>query len=264
MNTADFQKALHGGKRLYGSCVTSPSPVLPAFLKETAVDFVFLDTEHMPLDREKLSFLCRLYKAEGILPLVRILSPDPYLASRAIDAGAAGIIAPYIETAEQVKALRGAVKLRPLKGEKMQRILDGEAMTQEMRDYTADYSNYLLIINIESAAAVRNLDEMLAVPQVDALLIGPHDLSCNLDIPEQYHDPRFLDAVQAIVSKARAKQVGAGMHYAWSVEDEIRFARMGVNLLIHSNDALLFAESMQSYIQAVEEAFHNPCSGICV
>lgn len=255
MTVQEFAKALRTGKHVYGSSVISPSPMWVDFVKTTGMDFVFLDTEHMPYDRGTLSFLCKLYRAAGILPIVRILSPDPYLASRAIDAGAAGIVAPYIETAQQVKALRGAVKLRPLKGAKMQTILDGAPMTQEMADYTADYSDYLLIINIESTAAMENLDEILAVAQVDALLIGPHDLSCNMDLPEHYLDVRFLDAVRSIVEKARAKGVGAGIHYAWGEEQEAAFGEIGMNLFIHSSDALLFAESMQAYIQRMKQRF---------
>jgi len=255
MTTAQFAQALRDGKRVYGTSIISPSPLWPNFVKETGMDFVFLDTEHIPHDRGMLSLLCKLYRAMDILPIVRILSPDPFLASRAIDAGAAGIVAPYIETAEQVKALRGAVKLRPLKGEKMQRILDGEEMTAEMQEYTADYSDYLLIINIESIAAIDALDEILAVPQVDALLIGPHDLSCNMDLPEHYDDPRFTEAVRFITEKARAKKVGAGIHFGWGIEKEIEYGKMGMNFFIHSSDMWQFSESMTAYVKQMKQEF---------
>lgn len=64
--------------------------------------------------------MCNAYRALGIAPIVRIPSPDPYYASMVMDGGANDIIAPYVETVEQVKALSGAVKLRPIKGMRLQ------------------------------------------------------------------------------------------------------------------------------------------------
>merc|ERR1712139_393241 len=71
-----------------------------------------------------------------------------------------------------------------------------------------------LVLNIESRVALDNLEAMLA-PElgVDAILIGPHDLSCNLGIPEQYDHPKFKAAVKAIFAKARAAGVGAMIHH---------------------------------------------------
>jgi 4-hydroxy-2-oxoheptanedioate aldolase len=70
----------------------------------------------------------------------------------------------------------------------------------------------LCSINIESVPAMERLDELLAVPDLDAVLIGPHDLSCSLGIPGRYDDLRFDAAVRAILRRTRAHGVGAGIH----------------------------------------------------
>ena len=94
----------------------------------------------------------------GLPPIVRIPSPDPYEASKVLDAGAAGVMAPYIETVEQVKALRGAVKLRPIKGERLKRMLDGEAVAPKLENYLQRTAGEnILIINVESKPALDNL-----------------------------------------------------------------------------------------------------------
>ena len=111
-----FAERLRRADRLYGTLIVSPSPHWVPVVASLGLDFVFIDTEHIPLDREKLAWMCQAYHAVGLPPIVRITSPDPYEACVALDGGAVGIVAPYVETPEQVRELVGAVKKRPLKG----------------------------------------------------------------------------------------------------------------------------------------------------
>merc|ERR1711953_1477333 len=69
-----------------------------------------------------------------------------------------------------------------------------------------------LVINVESKAAMDNMEAMLAVPGVDGVLVGPHDLSCNLGVPEDFESAIFQGALKTIFGKARAAGVGAGIH----------------------------------------------------
>jgi 4-hydroxy-2-oxoheptanedioate aldolase len=102
----------------------------------------------------------------------------------------------------------------------------------------------LLIVNIESVAAIEALDEILAVPQLDAVLIGPHDLSCSLGVPEQYQHPLFVEAVRTIVMKARAKNIGAGVHNLPTLEQERYWNQAGMNLILHLSDLMLFRQGL--------------------
>src|SRR5688572_3276064 len=196
MTGRDIIKNLHEGRRVYSSAMVSTSPLWPNLVKAAGVDFVFVDTEHTPIDRNTLAWICQTYQALGLPPVVRIPSNDPFEACKALDAGAGGVIGPYVETAEQVRGLVGAVKLRPLKGRRLQEALrDRNTLEPELRDYLEQRNgDKILIANIESVPAIENLDEICAVPGLDAVLIGPHDLSCSLGIPEQYEHPRFNEA----------------------------------------------------------------------
>src|SRR5206468_10866866 len=137
---------------------------------------------HIAIDRKELSWMCQTYAGFGLPPIVRIPAPDPYAATMVLDGGAAGIIAPYSETVEQVKALRGAVKLRPIKGARLEAVLEGRAKFEpDLAAYQQErYEDNLLIINVESRPAIENMDALLAVDGVDGVLIGPHDLSSSL------------------------------------------------------------------------------------
>jgi len=248
MNGRELCEALHSGRRVYGTCILSPSPKWPGAVAGLGVDFVFLDTEHTAQEREKLSWMCQGYRALGIAPIVRVPKPDPFWATMALDGGAAGVIFPYVESPEQVRALVGATKLRPLKGERLAGALDGTAALEpELADYLANRNaGTVAIVNIESTPAIAALDDILAVPGLDAVLIGPHDLSCSLGIPEQYSHPRFDEAVRTIVRKARAAGVGAGIHYWVSIDQEADWARDGLNLIIHSTDVVLLAQAFRA------------------
>lgn len=248
MNGNQLGTALRAGQRVFGTCIISPAPQWPRMIAKTGLDFVFIDTEHIVLDRTQLSWMCQTYAGLGLAPIVRIPAPDPYLACQMVDAGAAGVIAPYVESVSQVRDLRGAVKLRPLKGERLARVLTGdEQLPQSERDYLANYNRgTLCIVNIESVPALNALNEILEVPDVDALLIGPHDLSINLGIPEQYDHPKFEEAVQTIFRKARSAGVGVGMHYSGldGKEKLTKWARSGMNMIIHSSDLTIVGHTL--------------------
>lgn len=240
MTGTELSAALHGGRRVYGTCVISPSPMWPRMIAGTGVDFVFIDTEHVPIERNQLAWMCQTYGALGLPPIVRVPKPDPFLACMALDGGAAGVIFPYVESLEQIRELRGAVKLRPLKGERMQRALAGEALQPELRDYLARWNEgRLMIVNIESVPAMERLDALFDVPDLDAVLVGPHDLSLNMDMPEQYRDPAFDEAILTIIQKARERHIGVGIHYSFGMEEHIAWARAGANFIVHSSDLVL-------------------------
>ena len=256
MDAKEFLDCLKKGKRLYGTAVLSPSPLWPSVVKRAGVDFVFIDTEHTPFDRTVLAQMCHAYKAYGLSPLVRIPSPDPHEARKVLDGGASGILAPYIESPEQVRELVGATKLRPLKGELLREALqDKDSLTPDLKDYLGDYNKEnFLMINIESVPAIERLDRILAEPGLDGVIIGPHDLSISLGLPEQYYNPRFEDAVGEIISKVREKGLGVGIHFSQEAELQIKWAKAGANIIMHSSDIAMFQQRLKEDVTTIRRA----------
>ena len=255
MTGQELNRALHSGRRLYGTMAASTSPRWAPLLAGMPIDFVFIDTEHIAIDRERLSWMCHAFRFAGLPPVVRIPSPDPYLACQAIDGGACGVVAPYIETAEQVRTLVGAVKGRPVKGAKLADELSGRVpFDPALRAYVGKYNeSNSFIANIESVAAIEALDEILAVPGLDAVQIGPHDLSCSLGLPEQYDAPEIEAAFLTIFRKARAAGVGAGIHTWMAVEREAAWCAAGANFIIHSSDLRATSDGLSREINALRQ-----------
>ncbi|MCW5962562.1 MAG: hypothetical protein KIT83_00880 [Bryobacterales bacterium] len=256
MNGRKLRKVMHDGQCVFGTLITTPSPHWPVAVRDTGVDFVFIDTEHIPLERTTLAWMCRTYSALDVAPIVRIPSPDPYAACVALDGGAEGLVAPYVETAEEARLLVGAVRHRPLKGSLLKRIThQGETPEEPLGSYIEERcAGNILLLNIESVPAIESLDAVLAVPGFDGVLIGPHDLSCSLGVPEQYEHPRFLEAVETILRKARSRGYSAGIHYWRGVEPLLHWIRQGANFIVHSADITLFTDAMHRDLKHYREA----------
>ncbi|WAC11615.1 HpcH/HpaI aldolase family protein [Dyadobacter pollutisoli] len=247
---------LKSGRNVYGTCITSTGPMWPATIKKTGVDFVFLDTEHVPLGRPELAVLCQQFRHLGITPIVRIPCPDPFLACQVIDGGAIGVVAPYLESVSQIQELVGATKYRPLKGKVLDGYLTGKIeMPEHIKKYVDKHNaGNICIANIESVPAMDKLDELLSAPGLDAVFIGPHDLSVSLGLPEQYDHPDFEKAVTYIIKTTRAKGLSIGIHFSLEPERQIQWMKVGANIVVHSFDIALFTQRLNEDLNKIRTA----------
>jgi 4-hydroxy-2-oxoheptanedioate aldolase len=255
MDGKELIEALHSGKRIYGTLIISTSPKWIDVVKDLDIDCVFIDTEHIPLEWQKLGWMCQTFRALGLAPIVRIPRADQFEACRVLDVGAVGVMAAYMETVEQVNQLRSAVKLRPLKGKKLEGVLSGKLKLEgALAEHVAQRREGLaLLVNIESVPALEALDDILAVPEVDGLIVGPSDLSCSLGVPQQFDHPLFAEAMQTIIKKARAKNVGVGCHNLPRVDQEIKWGKAGLNLILRRADMTLFQRALNEDLDKIRE-----------
>ena len=258
----EFRNALREGKKVYGTQISSTSPKMFDSVISLGLDFVFFCNEHVQYNPETLSWMCNAFKAAGVNPLVRILEPSPFLATQALDAGACTVLVPYVEEIEDVIALIGAVKYRPLKGKKLMRILHGEEKpSEELKQYLIHNNrNNSLVLNIESEKGVAMMNEYLAIqsldgPAVDGLMIGPHDLSTSYGMQEKYFSKEFLALTEGIIKNARAKGVAVGGHtgYRDSLDLQLEWAKMGATMLLHCSDAFLSANQLNNDLNKIKK-----------
>jgi 4-hydroxy-2-oxoheptanedioate aldolase len=237
MTGKEFIKKLRSGEYLFGTRITSSLPPWTKLPQELNLDFVFIDGEHCSLTSREIALLCQINYSAGIVPMVRIPEPNPIYASLAIDWGALSIVAPYVEDVEQVIKLVGAVKCKPLKGKVLQDGLIYNQWNPKTKEYLEQHNKeHSLIINIESVPALNNMDKLFSVKGLDGVLIGPHDLSISLGIPEQYEHPLFYESIEKIVNTARLHGLGAGIHTRWKVKSDQKWLKIGLNLIVHIED----------------------------
>jgi 2-keto-3-deoxy-L-rhamnonate aldolase RhmA len=253
MNNNNLQEKLKRGENIYGTSIVSTSPIWSDALQGTMLDFVFIDTEHISLARNEIANLCHTYKSIGIAPVVRISNTDAFTACVVKDAGAVGVVVPYVERVEQVRDLVGATKYRPLKGVHLRNLLMGKVeLTDNLKTYLSNYNKgSLSIINIESKAGLSNLNALLNVSGLDGVIIGPHDLSVSMGMPEEYENPEFERAVKEIIHRTRDKGLAVGIHLPENPDLQIKWIKEGVNIVLHSSDLLLFGQKLKEDIAKI-------------
>jgi 4-hydroxy-2-oxoheptanedioate aldolase len=189
----------------------------------------------------------RKLAGNGIVPIVRVPIPASHYVTMALDGGAQGILAPYVERVEQVQECVGAAKLLPLKGEAVTRaIATGEFPSEDTRKHLEQRNrNNFLVIGIESVAAMERLDDLLSVPGVDAAFVGPNDLSIQLGVPADYHHPRYLEAVDHIHATCKAKGVPLVIHF-FTYEMAQPWIERGIHFILFGSDRRGIGDAMKT------------------
>ena len=165
----------------------------------------------------------------------------------AMDAGAQGILAPYCETVEEVTEVVAAAKWRPLKGDAVRRLMEsGEHVSDDTRAYLEERNkNSVAIIGIESVAAVNILPEILSVPGIDGIFVGPNDLSISLGIPDQYDRPEYQNTVKKIIDTAGAKGIAVLVHHQ-TPELSTFWISQGARFILHGGDRRALTEGFRT------------------
>ncbi len=251
MRGSEIRSALAKGEKIFGTMLEGPTNArqLVDYLS-IGLDFVFIDNEHQPLDRDSTSQACHFFRLNGIAPIVRVPIPDLTHAARVIDGGAQGIIAPYVERPDQVWDVICAAKYRPLKGVALDRVRrSGHFPSEETKAYLERLNHdNLVVIMIESVEGIARLDEILSFREVDAILIGPNDLSVSLGVPDRYDDPVFKDAVETIMARALAAGKGFGLHMNEKRHNEY-WVRRGANFTVYARDTFGARDFIESGIR---------------
>ncbi|MEZ0165150.1 HpcH/HpaI aldolase/citrate lyase family protein [Kineococcus sp. LSe6-4] len=206
-----LRSAWTAGRPALGAWLLTADTLVAQTVAGLGFDYVGVDAQHgAATDASTQELVAAL--APRTTPLVRVRQNDAGLIGRALDAGAFGVVVPLVESAEQAAAAVAACRYPPggLRsfGPARARALHGGDYAQR-----ADAA-VCCIPMIETAAGLARVDEVLAVPGVDGVYVGPADLSLSLGLPAllDQDDARFDDALAAVVASARRHGVPAGVH----------------------------------------------------
>ena len=213
----------------------------PRFMKlvaTTGLDFVILEMEHSDFTIGDIGTMCLVAREAGIVPIVRPAGLSPHDYTRPLDAGAMGLLLPNIDTAELLESILQATKFHP----RGRRILnfrgphtDYLRLTEPLAQIEAMNANTLTVAMIESQRGLDNLDAICAVPGLDAIMIGPDDLSQDLGIPGQMTHPRMLAATEHVVATCDRHDIPWGFS-AQDTTAAARWIERGIRWMPFSND----------------------------
>ena len=174
--------------------------------------WAFIDTEHGGFDLETIQDVCRIAAYVNFVPIVRVADLQYSLIARALDCGAGGVIFPRVESVELLEKAVSWTKFPPVgvRGFGLSPFhFDHEPATMpQMIDHVNEHS--MVVLQIETKKALDMREELLAVPGIDAVMIGPADLSISLGVPGQFQHPVMVEAMEAIRDTCERRGVAPG------------------------------------------------------
>lgn len=240
---------LQQGETVYGTLIQhAVTPSIVDFIPDGALDFVIVTAEHNALDIGDFLPLRYALAAKGIACLARTHSrSSPDDVAKVCDSYD-GVVIPYLEDVELCKRLAAAAIYRPLKGEALERVIaEGKWPSEKTRKYVTEEkcADTLFIPMIESVKAVERLDEICAIPGVDALFVGPNDLTTNMGIPNEYDSPELIAMLQKVIDAGDRRHIAAGCWFG-KIDQALRTIRQGARLVVFSNDGSLLKDAMDA------------------
>jgi 2-dehydro-3-deoxyglucarate aldolase len=237
-------KLAKGGYSI-GSWMQIPDASVAEIMGQAGYDWVAVDMEHGSIAVHQLPDLFRALELGGTLPLVRLAQGHPKDCKQALDAGAGGVIVPMVESAELLQNVRDACCWPP-SGTRGVGFSRANLFGKNFDAYTMEAQVPLLVAMIEHTRAVDNLDEILQVKGLDAILIGPYDLSASMGLTARFEAPEFMAAMDRIQTLCNRQQIPCGVHVVMPEPDVLkqRIAE-GYRLIAYSLDSVFLNKSIQ-------------------
>lgn len=215
MHTNRVKQALKAGQMQLGAGFWQlRSAEIPRLLAGAGFDWFFLDTEHGGFDLETVQDLCRVANLSGIAPIVRVGDMEYSLVARALDCGAQGIIFPRVESPELLAQAVSWTKFPPqgVRGYGLSTVQLGYGKVTFPEAIEHTNANTLVVLQIETVRAFEARNELLSIPGIDAVLIGPSDLSISLGLPGDYENVRVMKTMEAIRDSCLEHNIAPGTH----------------------------------------------------
>ncbi len=206
-----IREILKGGKPTIGSWMQLPNASVAEIMGDAGYDWVAIDLEHGAFSLHQLPDMFRALELGGTLPLVRLAQGHIKDCKQALDAGAGGVIVPMVESAEELQMVKDACCWPPA-GTRGVGFSRANLFGKYFQAYQEEAQAPLLVAMIENIKAVDQLDKILQVEGLDAILVGPYDLSASMGVTAQFDAPAFVSAMERILILCRKYGIPGGVH----------------------------------------------------
>lgn len=234
-----------------GAFLSLPSSVSAETAARANFDYICVDNQHGVIDYQMTVVMIQAILLGGGTPVVRVPWNEPGIIGKMLDAGAEGIIVPMVNTREQAQAVVSSCRYAPVGSRSFGPVL---AMPRTKNYVNVANELTTTIPMIETVEALRNLDDILSVPGVDAIYVGPADLSISLGLPPGNNDDRteFTDALTMVVAACKRHGVVPGMHSSGVLAE--RRLEQGFQMLTVSSDLLSMRSAMTAELAVARGA----------
>jgi 2-dehydro-3-deoxyglucarate aldolase/4-hydroxy-2-oxoheptanedioate aldolase len=247
----NLKERITQGEPLIGSLVTMGDADVAEVMARVGFDYLWIETEHAPMGLERAQSL--LQAVGGRCPcLVRIPEKGEVWVKKALDTGCDGIVVPQIRSADEARQIV-AWSLYPPAGQRSVGVSRAHGYGMAFQEYVDRVNDDLVIVlQAEHVEAVQNIESIVEVPGIDAVLVGPFDLSGSLGVLGQTDHPRVLEAIDMIRSHCQAAGMPLGI-FAADTATAKRYLDQGFSLIALSMDAFFLWQSAREALTRVRD-----------
>jgi 2-dehydro-3-deoxyglucarate aldolase len=251
-SSTPFRSRLIQGETLLGTMVTLPTPAVAEILADVGFDWLFVDGEHGPFETGDL--LAVLQAVGHRIPcIVRVPESAEVPIKKALDLGAEGIIVPQVNTAQQAADVVRFARYAP-QGARGVGLARAHGYGRRFREYVeAANERTVVVVQAEHIRAVENIEEIVKVPGVDAVLLGPYDLSASLGKMGQLDDPSVVAAIDRITKVCQAAKMPLG-YFNVTAATVQPFIDRGYTLITAGVDTLLLGHAAGQMLKQLRPA----------
>ena len=249
---ATLRKRLRQGELVLGTILSLNSPDAAEILSGIGFDWIFIDAEHSTLDPHHLQ---AIFQAVGDATpcVVRLPALDEIMVKKTLDAGAAGLIVPQVNNAEEVAQLIKWGRYHPA-GSRGLGFGRAQGYGLKVNEYLeAANESILLSVQAESAEAVKNIEAIVQVEGLDAVLVGPYDLSASLGLPGQVDHPDVKAAIQHVADVCQRAGMPVGI-FGLTAEAVQPYIDQGFRFIVCGVDTVLLGGAARQLLHQLREA----------
>ena len=236
-----MKRKLRDGGAITGAWLSITDPAAAEILGRVGFDFLLLDAEHCPWDLHAMQSAIMALNGTNTVPVVRVPWNDHVRIKQVLDLGAEGILAPMVRTVDECRSLVRSCRYPPL-GARGFGPRRASNYYRNLDDYVAVANEAIFVMpQIEDVATLDALDEFLAVPGIDAVAIGPNDLSGTTGFFRQHRHPANAGAIDTIMARAKAAGIPVCTGVTSKPEEQRDLIARGVLLLTVTTDVELLA-----------------------
>ena len=244
------EKLKNGGLAIGTMISEIRNPNLAWMLVQSGFDYFIIDNEHGAYSPEAVSNIIAAARGAGIAVIVRIPEIRREAIMKPLDSGAAGLLVPMVNTADQAAEIMAYAKYPPMGNR-------GVALSRGHSSYgRPDAAEYLdlanqatfIAVQAESPQAIENLESIAATPGIDSIFVGPADLSVSMGIPGQLTHPREVEAITRVIAVCRQHDVIPGIHMS-NVATLKEWIQKGMRFVSYSSDVDMLARAGQESLK---------------
>lgn len=244
--THEFRQRLKRREKLLGTMVTLASGASAEVLASLGFDWLFVDAEHGPLDTRELIEILQAVGDKAAC-IVRVPQAAELPIKKALDLGAHGIIVPQVNTAEQAADVVRWARYAP-EGARGVGLSRAHGYGLKFREYLSTANRDIaVVVQAEHVRAVENIEAIVRVPGVDAVLLGPYDLSASLGLMGQIDDPAVVAAIGRVTDACRSADMPLG-YFGVTAAAVRPYVERGYTLIVAGVDTLYLANGAKALL----------------